>query len=301
MAYSTLPIEDAAGMSVGVWQSMSAAQVPDAVVSGLVVTNIGTVIRISAGKANLGGCTFINTSNLDLPPITGNSSGQTRIDRAILRLTVIANGALGGGASIDIQPAVVSGFSADGPALTQNLAGTYEIPLARWAVLNGSTTPFPGSLVQDGPGPGAAGWALDAAKFPSNVVTGWDGLGAVGAVSTSAGFGPSPASISGQNLRITLPGIYSVSFRVRLDNAAATPLAPDALPWIMLALPDDVVYAGFQMALNTSGGLNGRARISETFAVRPDQLPFEIQPRMYQATGGLQDTYLRLRIVRHAP
>lgn len=301
MAYSTLPIEDAAGMSVGVWQSMSAAQVPDAVVSGLVVSIIGTTIRIGAGKANVGGCTWINTSNYDLPtPIAGNSSGQTRIDRVILRLTVIANGALAGGASIDIQPVVVSGFSADGPALTQNLAGTYEIPLARWAVLNGGNTVFAGSLVQDGPGAGAAGWALDSAKMPSNVVSGWDNLGAVGAVSTSAQSGPSPASISGKNLRIILPGIYSVSFRVRLDNAGVVP-TPGALPWIMLALPDDVAYAPFSMALDTAGELNGRARISETFALRADQVPFEVQPRMYQATGGLQDTYLRLRIVRHAP
>lgn len=299
MAYSTLPIEDAAGMNVGVWQSMASAQVPDQVVSGLVVSIVGTTIRIGAGKANLGGCTFINTSNVDIGTIAGNSSGQTRIDRVILRLTVIANSLLGGGASIDIQPAVVSGFSADGPALTQNLAGTYEIPLARWAVLNGSTTPFTGSLIQDGPGPCAAGWAMDAYKFPSNVVTGFDGLGAPGVVSTSAAYGPSPASVSGQNLRVTLPGLYSVSYRVQLQNAGVVPTL-GALPWSMLVLPDDVVYSGLQLGLNTAGELNGRARISETFAVRPDQLPFEIQPRLYQATGALQDTYLRLRIVRHA-
>lgn len=297
MAYSTFPIEDPAGMNFAQYQSMAAAQVPDGVVFGLTVSVVGTTVRMAAGKANLAGCTFVNSASVDVGTIAGNFTGVTRTDRLILRLTFTPNSSAAG-AAVDVQPVIVSGTGLDGPALASNLSGTYEISLGRWAVVNGANVPFNGVVVNDGPGPGACGWALDAYKMASNVVSGFDGLGTVGAVSTSAAYGPAPASISGQNLRITLPGIYTISYRVQLQNAAS-PVTPDALPWIMLALADDVAYAGFQMALNTAGALNGRARISETFALRADQVPFEVQPRMYQATGSLQDTYLRLRIVRH--
>jgi hypothetical protein len=294
VAYSTFPIEDPAGMNFAQWQSMSAAQVPDAVVFGLNVTFVGNVVRMSAGKANLGGCTFVNSASVDVGTIAGNSSGQTRTDRVILRLTFTPN-STPAGAAVDIQPVIVSGTGIDGPALTQNMAGTYEIPLARWAVANGGNQPFGGIFYNDGPGPGACGWALDAVKTPNNTITGFDGLAT--AVRTASGDGPNPASISGQNLRITLPGRYTVTYKVLLMNAATLPV-PGALPWISLGLLDDIAYSGFSLALDTASA-NGRARIEETFSLSAGQVPFEVQPHIYQATGGPQDTYLRLRIVRH--
>jgi hypothetical protein len=278
VAYSTYPIDDASGMNLAQYQTMAAAQAPDAIVSGLAVTAIGNVIRMAAGKAIVAGCVFVNSASVDVGTVAGNFLGVTRIDRLILRLTFTGG--------IKVQPVIVSGTTLDGPSLTQTLAGTYEIPLARWGVLNG------------GPGPCAAAWALDAFKMGRNAVLGFDGLGSPFAVSPGASYGPSPASINGQNLRITLPGIYSISYRVLLMNAGL-PVTPDALPWISLGLADDTAYAGFQMSLNTQGLAHGRARIVETFALRGDQVPFEVAPRMYQASSGDQDTYLRLRIVRH--
>lgn len=296
MAYSTYPIEDPSGMNFAQYQSMAAAQVPDRISFGLNVSFVGNVVRMSAGKANIAGCTFVNSASVDVGTIAGNSSGQTRTDRLILRLVFTPNSTPAGYA-VDCQPVIVSGTGIDGPALATGLAGTYEIPLARWAVVNGGNQPFGGIFYNDGPGPGACGWALDAFKMGNNVIKGFDGLAP--AILAASGDGPQPASISGQNLRITLPGRYTITYKVLLMNAATVP-TPGALPWISLGLLDDIAYAPFALAMDTAA-TNGRARIEETFSLSGSQVPFEVQPRCYQATGTDQDTYLRLRIVRHAP
>ncbi|MFD9212099.1 hypothetical protein ACFVY9_03065 [Streptomyces sp. NPDC059544] len=96
---------------------------------------VGLTVAVRAGVyASLRGHAWSSGTEGDVLPVAANSSGQTRVDRVVLRLTradwtvraVVKTGTPGGGA----------------PSLSQATGdtGTYEIPLAEVSVLSGANS-----------------------------------------------------------------------------------------------------------------------------------------------------------------
>lgn len=201
------------------WEKFGKAAGPDRVVSGLNVSVVsGLTIRISPGRAMVGGYAFESDANVDVVA-SANVTGSTQIDRLVLRRSYNSGTGL-----VTITP-VIRRAADPGVTITQlAFPGDYEIPLARWAVLNGGATAL--ALVTDGPGPGAAMWTrgdilatnnVESANLYFNTLVG----GTTGFVTTAAR-GPQPCSISGtqgDNINITQDGYYTITYRATMVSA----------------------------------------------------------------------------------
>ncbi len=298
MAFLTCPIEDDSGTNVAQWQRMSLAQNPDKVFPGLAVSVVnGLTVRLSAGKANVGGFYFENTANYDLTTDPPPGSG-TRIDRFVLRLTFTTDASIEAGARIDIVPMILKGTAGgSGPALTSSLGpGTYDVPVARWAVVGSSATIQ--NITNDGPGRCQSVWARDAISFRSGEDFGIPDL--YGWRVAAYQSGPEPASVSGMDFAIVTPGSYVARYRVQLWEAAAA-LAAAEKPYIRLRVPDGDAIAGFQLGLKAPANY-GLATIVEPFVVNTASLsaPFNVEPRIFQATGANQNIDFRFKLQRLA-
>ncbi|WP_225080438.1 hypothetical protein [Streptomyces sp. CoT10] len=102
--------------------------------AAVVSAGAGLTVNIRANvEASVRGHAWTSGSSGDTHPVTANTSGQTRVDRVVLRLTR---------STWQVRSAVKAGTPGAGaPALTQQTGdtGTYEIPLARVTVLTGAS------------------------------------------------------------------------------------------------------------------------------------------------------------------
>ncbi|WP_112469410.1 hypothetical protein [Streptomyces triticisoli] len=101
--------------------------------AAVVSAGAGLQVAIRANvEASVRGHAWTSGISGDTHPIAANASGQTRIDRVVLRLTR---------STWQVRTAVKQGSPGGGaPALTQQTGdtGVFEIPLARATVLNGA-------------------------------------------------------------------------------------------------------------------------------------------------------------------
>lgn len=145
MAESSYPAPDynSGSLTDAEYETLAAADRSDGVI-GLpsdspVVFTDGTATRVvkirSGARANVRGFHWESGgSDVSLSSLAANASGQTRIDRVVLRLDR--------GSNFHVRAAVITGTPGAGPpALTTTIgsSGTYEIPLAQITVLNGAT------------------------------------------------------------------------------------------------------------------------------------------------------------------
>ncbi|WP_281155173.1 hypothetical protein [Streptomyces sp. HYC2] len=102
--------------------------------TAVVSAGAGLAVNIRANvEGSLRGHAWTSGSSGDTHPVTANTSGQTRVDRVVLRLTR---------STWQVRTAVKAGTpGGSAPALTQQTGdtGVYEIPLARVTVLNGAS------------------------------------------------------------------------------------------------------------------------------------------------------------------
>jgi hypothetical protein len=146
MAENSYPAPDynSGALTDAEYETLAAADRSDGVIglpsdSSVVFTD-GTatrIVKIRAGKrANVRGFHWESGgSDVSLSALAANASGQTRIDRVVLRLDR--------GTSFHVRAAVITGTPGAGPpALTTTIgsSGVYEIPLAQITVLNGATS-----------------------------------------------------------------------------------------------------------------------------------------------------------------
>lgn len=287
MAVATYPY-DQSPMNMADWQRMRVVENPDRV-TGLQVTSPSPlVLRMGVGSADVGGVEFANSANYDISTTANLSSGTTRIDRLVLRLTFGVDG------SVDVVPVIVSGLASSsptGPSLASTLGpGTYEVPVARWAIVFGSTAiQF---LTNDGPGPGAVTYTRGGWTIPNNSQDGvYDLVSGTSTYRTATGsWGPEPASVSGAGFQVTIPGLYTVSLSVLLTGTGAAAAVNGGSPagFVRLALPGEDSFADFS-------AFTARARVAATSYVPAGYL---IRPYVYQNSGVNQLADVTIKLSR---
>ncbi|MEU0458654.1 hypothetical protein ABZ322_38100, partial [Streptomyces sp. NPDC006129] len=103
--------------------------------AAVVSPGVGLNVTVRAGVyASVRGHGWTSGADGDTLPIAANSSGQTRIDRIVLRLTR---------ADWTVRAVVKQGTPGAGvPSLSQSTGdtGTYEVPLAEARLLSGATS-----------------------------------------------------------------------------------------------------------------------------------------------------------------
>lgn len=100
----------------------------------------GRQVFVRAGKAVVRGGKYKNDADI-LITIAANTSGQTRIDRVVLRHDRTAN---------TVHPVVILGTpGASAPAVTQTVGGTWDVKLAQVTVANGATTIAAGNVADE--------------------------------------------------------------------------------------------------------------------------------------------------------
>lgn len=102
------------------------------------------VVKIRAGKRAVvhGAAWYSGADDISLSSLSANSSGQTRIDLVVLRLTK---------SSGEVAEAVVTGVPGAGvPAATQDTgtSGVWELPIAQVTVENGATSLAGGTVAR---------------------------------------------------------------------------------------------------------------------------------------------------------
>lgn len=133
------------------WEQLAAAGVGTGLVGSpgdtavVYADSSGRQVKIRSGKrAVVRGAAWYSGSTDITVPIAANTSGATRIDRVVLRLTK---------ASGEVTEEVVTGTPGAGaPALTKDLGttGVYEFPLAQVRVVDGASTLAAGTVVREG-------------------------------------------------------------------------------------------------------------------------------------------------------
>lgn len=100
----------------------------------------GMFVSINTGEAMVEGFQYKNTASLNLA-VANNTSGSTRVDRAILRLDRVAN---------TLVAAVLQGTPGAGlPALTQVVGGTWEFALATLTIPTATTSAITSGMIAD--------------------------------------------------------------------------------------------------------------------------------------------------------
>ena len=144
MAESLWPTPDN-GSSVNdvQYESLMGSHVPSGVVgspgssSVIYTTGVGRTVAIRAGKYGIvGGRTWYSGSSVELVDLAANSSGSTRVDLVVLRLTR---------STWNVRVAVVEGVPsgspvAPSPTQTLGASGVFEVPLAQVEVPHGATS-----------------------------------------------------------------------------------------------------------------------------------------------------------------
>lgn len=131
MAEFSGPFSDTTTFGESEWRALFTAMSPDGIHAShgandlkVSVAGDGLSINVAAGTAVIQGAVYVNDSTINKAS-SANGGGSGRPDRAVLRYDPTANSV-----SIVVKEGTAGGTTA--PALTQNPAGDWEIPLARW-------------------------------------------------------------------------------------------------------------------------------------------------------------------------
>jgi hypothetical protein len=170
--------------------------------NGLVVTaGPGLAVTVDTGFALVRGG-WINVDTQQVLAVASNSSGSTRIDRAIVRMTV---------ASKLLEPTILPGTPGAGaPLLTQN-SSVWEMPLAQITVTNGAVAISSGDLIDQRPAAGPTVHDILTGHSAAGLTAG-QYLKATGA--TTFGFATiAPAEVGGQPVNLLDNGGFEVNQR----------------------------------------------------------------------------------------